>query len=459
MLTKVTADNLIETVVKGGYCSGCGVCTASKGSVLKMGLTKKGNFEPHKVSSEKTKSIVVCPFADHGVNEDSISENLFSKIDKIKKEREIGFYRNIYAGFVKEKDYRQIGSSGGGVSWLCAQLIKENKVNYVIHVKQSNNLESSVFYEYDISSNISELKEGAKSRYYPITLEKVLERIKSSPGKYAIVGVPCFIKGLQLLRFSDPLFKARIVYTISIFCGHLKTTHYMDIILNQFDVPKKEIAKFDFRHKIPNRLASDYGTSVVTRLNKEQIKINKDLFGTNWGLNLFKLKACDYCDDVIGETADISFGDAWLPKYLSDSMGTNVIVVRNQYLDELLKKALKEDILSIEKLSKEDLVKSQAGGFRHRREGLKHRLFLKDENNEWRPRKRYKAEKLLNKKRALIYENRIKMQEVSFNSKNYDNLRAIKKELRPYISVNSKLNKVSLLKRIFNKIKRMIYQK
>ena len=32
----------------------------------------------------------------------------------------------------------------------------------------------------------------------------------------------------------------------------------------------------------------------------------------DWGMGIFKLGACDYCDDIVGETADISFGDAWL---------------------------------------------------------------------------------------------------------------------------------------------------
>ena len=157
---------------------------------------------------------------------------------------------------------------------------------------------------------------------------------------------------------------------------------------------------------------------------------------------------------MIGETADISFGDAWLPQYLDDAKGTNVIVVRNQYLDELIKKGVEEQTLFVEELSKEDLIKSQAGGFRHRREGLRHRLFLQDKNNEWRPQKRYSAQKLADEKRARIYENRIKMQEVSFSSKNHEDLSALKKELEPFIAINSKLNKVSLTKRIWNKIKR-----
>ena len=33
-------------------------------------------------------------------------------------------------------------------------------------------------------------------------------------------------------------------------------------------------------------------------------------------------------DDVVTETADISFGDAWVEPYSSGGRGTNVIIVR-----------------------------------------------------------------------------------------------------------------------------------
>ena len=36
--------------------------------------------------------------------------------------------------------------------------------------------------------------------------------------------------------------------------------------------------------------------------------------------------ACEFCDDVVGETADMSVGDAWLPGYVSDWRGTSVVV-------------------------------------------------------------------------------------------------------------------------------------
>ena len=54
-------------------------------------------------------------------------------------------------------------------------------------------------------------------------------------------------------------------------------------------------------------------TSVVKRSN--------EFYGTHWGYNFFRYSACDACDDVFAETADISVGDAWLDGYIDDPMG------------------------------------------------------------------------------------------------------------------------------------------
>ena len=43
-----------------------------------------------------------------------------------------------------------------------------------------------------------------------------------------------------------------------------------------------------------------------------------------WHYQYFKHNACNFCDDVFGETADITFMDAWLPEYVRDYKGTSL---------------------------------------------------------------------------------------------------------------------------------------
>src|SRR3546814_15744475 len=60
------------------------------------------------------------------------------------------------------------------------------------------------------------------------------------------------------------------------------------------------------------------------------------LLGGNWGHGMFQLGACDFCDDIFAETADVCLGDAWLPQYDSDWRGTNIVISRHADIEQLL---------------------------------------------------------------------------------------------------------------------------
>jgi len=42
-----------------------------------------------------------------------------------------------------------------------------------------------------------------------------------------------------------------------------------------------------------------------------------------WTNGFFKLNACNFCDDIFAELADVVFMDAWIDPYIYDSKGTN----------------------------------------------------------------------------------------------------------------------------------------
>src|SRR5690606_7180320 len=94
----------------------------------------------------------------------------------------------------------------------------------------------------------------------------------------------------------------------------------------------------------------------------------------DWGSGYFQNPACNFCDDVVAETADISFGDAWVEPYSSDGRGTNVVIVRTAHLNELLKGAVHEGRLDLHEVDARFVEETQAAGFRQRREGLSYRL-------------------------------------------------------------------------------------
>ncbi len=384
--------NLFDTVVANGCCIGCGACAAFDPGIRIM-LDGYGRYVATRQSGNSAVNPAparVCPFADGVPNENELAREAFGAETQF--EPHVGYHVANYAGWVVESDFRARGSSGGLASWLLVELLNRGLVDHVVHVAPEPAPAAGIpLFRFAISSTPEEVRAKAKSRYYPVEMSRVIAEMIQRPGRYAVVGIPCFIKALRLACRESAILKERVAFTIGIVCGHLKSTAFAEMFAWQCGITPSELRAIDFRTKVPDRPASSYAVTVAGERDGQTITVTKptsELFGSNWGHGFFKYKACDFCDDVVGETADISIGDAWLREYETDAAGTNVVVVRSQALNSTLADAAAAGRVHLDSIPVEKVVESQAGGFRHRRDGLAYRLFLEDQVGRWRPTKR-----------------------------------------------------------------------
>jgi coenzyme F420-reducing hydrogenase beta subunit len=288
------------------------------------------------------------------------------------------------------------------VSWMLAELFRAGLIDGAAHVVPADPDEDGRFFRYRISRDVDAVREGAKSRYYPIELSGVIDEIRRSPGRYAVVGVPCFVKAVNLLRRNDPVLRERIVFTLGLFCGHMKSARMVESFAWQMGVDIADVRAVEFRRKDPSRPASTYTAELTLRDGEIVVRDWWNMVDGDWGSGFFQNSACDVCDDVVGETADISFGDAWVEPYSSDGRGTNVIVIRSSTVDALVSAAIAEGRLTVEPVDGEFVEQTQAAGLRHRREGLAYRL-------TWRrhlrltPAKRVAPSRAILPRRKLVY--------------------------------------------------------
>lgn len=406
----------ISRVIQGGYCIGCGVCPFVDSS-LSISMTERGQYQASEHGVEPAKiASAVCPFAESRNNEDHLGEQLFASEDDIKHDECIGYYLNTYAGYVLTGGYREEGGSGGILNWTAAKLLETGEVDAVIHVGSSS--KSDVMYEYRVSHTVDELRKGAKSKYYPVELSQVLSYVKDHDEKFAVIGLPCFIKALRLLENKDSVIRDRLKYHLGLVCGHLKSTFFALAEGAECGIAPSRVEQVDFRYKIPGHQSNDYGIKVTGSDENGNkivvIKPTKEMSVTNWGLGYFKYNACEYCDDVLSETADVVCGDAWLPQYAHDGAGTNIVVVRDTRIGQLYAKYADE--IHLESVTPDVVKQSQASGLRHRREGLAYRLYLKDQAGEWRPTKRVSASSRIPTYRKRVYRGRLQLIEASFHA-------------------------------------------
>ena len=312
-----------------------------------------------------------CPFSPHAANEDAIAAARFPAAPH--NDVRLGRFETAYVGHAAEAKYRAGGSSGGMVTWVADALLRRGEIDGVVHVVPTGG-EDGVFFRYAVSRTSAALRAGARSRYFPVDLAEALAEIRATPGRYAVVGIPCFIKAVNLLRAEDPVIAERVTHLLGLFCGHMKSARFVDSFAWQLGVDPDAVRAVEYRRKDEGRPANWYTAQLTLADGSVHARDWWHLADGDWGAGFFQASACDFCDDVVTETADISFGDAWVEPYSSDGRGTNVVVVRSPELRELLADAIGEGRLSLAQVDADFVAGTQAAGLRHRREGLAYRL-------------------------------------------------------------------------------------
>lgn len=386
----------LPIVVSSGLCVGCGACAVAEPESIKMQISDLGTYIPvgrngqplAELSGEVlSRASAVCPFSSAARNEDSIGAEIFAG-DDVQHHEVTGFHRKIVAGHVEEGEFRDRGTSGGMTSWVLSKLLERGDVDAVVHVASTLEGLPNPLSRYTISRTVEDLLGGRKSRYHVQTMAEILSEVKAVPGRYAIVGVPCFIKGVRLLTDHDDILRERIVFGASLFCGHMKSSLYSDYLARSVGVEPSQVKDIDYRHKEPGRPPNRYCAKLSLNDASEVVRGAEQIPMANWGIGIFKLGACDYCDDITGETADISLGDAWLPPFMSDWQGANVAVARSKLAAEILSEGEANGALNVIPWDAETVAESQAGAVRHRRPGLAVRLANRIDMGEWVPPKR-----------------------------------------------------------------------
>jgi coenzyme F420-reducing hydrogenase beta subunit len=351
-------------------CIGCGTCAVASNGAIRMTVGSLGCYEaglgdasPAQIASASR----VCPFSDAASNEDAIAAKRFPDLPA---DPNLGRHAAILAGRIRDEGLLW-GASSGGLLTLVLELLLDNAiVDGVIHVGASP---QGPLFRYRISTSTEEIRSSRKSAYYATTMADCLEAVRATDKRYAIVGVPCFIRAARLLAEESPDVADRLAYFLGIVCGHMKSHFYAESLAWQAGLAPQELAAIDFRVKKQQAPAYSYDYVVRSRSGIVRSASVLDAIDSDWGFAAFQPEACNYCDDVFAETADAVFGDAWLPQYADDSRGTSLVVVRDETILHLLVQAGADRAL-LQDLTPAQATQSQAGGIRHRRDGLRVRL-------------------------------------------------------------------------------------
>lgn len=395
--------NVIDKIVKNDLCIGCGTCAGiCPQKILKIEDNEYGEYIPSEVQvceSHCGLCMEVCPFGDNE-NETQIGAKIYGSTEGIRYLPETGYYLDSYVGYSNE--FRQSSASGGMAVWLLTKLLKEGIVDYVICPTPQKNPEK--LFSFEILSDENSIKAASGSVYYPVEMSEIIQKIIEFPGRYAVTGLPCFIKALRLASQKNRKLRERIAFTIGLVCGQMKSKNYTKYIAALAgNKGLNKIQSVYYRGKDPENPANNYYYHFTDEHGLKYKIFWNDGISEAWVNRWFTPNACNYCDDVFAELADVTFMDAWLPEYSKDSMGTNLVLVRSSEILALIQEGMEKNEIYLSTISIEKVIKSQAGVLDLKRNQLSYRLYIALQEGQKAPKKRVPSEERIGalKKREL----------------------------------------------------------
>lgn len=356
-----------KELTQNDFCIGCGVCA---GICPSKALTIKDdhNGKPHPQLDESLcvncgKCVKVCPFVDHDRDEDSLGKEIFGGVPGIEKGKDCGYYLSSYIGNVNDLESRLSSASGGLTSWLLEKLLESGAVDAICCVFPNPRNREHRF-EFRICQSIEDIRNAAGSKYYPVEISEVLARIRESKGKrFAIVGLPCLLKGLRLAMADDLALRERIKFLLGLVCGSMKTKYFTEYLAKRYGYDYDNIDEIRYRGHDENGLAASFNFEILKKVNQDKKMLGRigfQKYGQLFGSGFFSVSACSCCDDIFAEMADASFMDAWLPEYMSDWRGTSAAIVRNELINKMFADELNDGkALNIESGPIEKTVETQ----------------------------------------------------------------------------------------------------
>lgn len=335
--------------IKSNLCISCGACEYLTGKRVTLKYDKrKGIRIPSPINTlsdnEIRKIDSICPANGYPIVSLGAQIHHSDKYDY-----RIGYYHSFFAAKSHSKTILKKASSGGIMTSLAAFLLESKKVDGIVATKYAYDGEN-ITPKPVIATSLEELLECQGSKYMPVPVFSILDTVKHFNGNLAFIGTPCQIATLRRLQSIYPEFE-NIKFTIGNFCGGFRDLRELDRFREIAGMGHVPIKHFQYRGDgQPGQMIIESERKCWTYPYPDYAKLTGNI----------KYYRCRNCIDATAELADVSCGDAWLPRFINDSDDAwSMVIIRNPHLEVIFQNMTGQELIACETVSMEELIRSQ----------------------------------------------------------------------------------------------------
>lgn len=315
----VTKD--LSGVIESGMCIGCGACEMADSSVRVSLSPSRLIYEPETPGGQAAAD--VCPAV--AVDYAGLQEYLFPGATV----GPFGVVRSVHLSQSTTTSRNMAASSGGLIKELLRHLLSTRQIDGVIALDHVDGIEFGA----RLVQTPDDVDTLPGSIYHNLKQTSALKLLQETPGRLAIVAIPCQLEGLYawVKKFAPDL-RSRISLSIGLLCGWQYSHHSIHAMGEYLGYNPDDISDISYRGGGP------VGKLTVTTRDGEQFTASRRVdFGYQVAFDRhFNTSRCHVCINHSNFLADIVVGDAWLPSTVFTKTGISLVVCRTEFAESTL---------------------------------------------------------------------------------------------------------------------------
>lgn len=311
----------LSGVISSGMCIGCGACEMADPTVRVSLNAKKLIYEPETAGSQKAAD--VCPAVS--VDYEGLQQYLFPG----ETVGPFGVVRSVHLSQSTNNDRNVKASSGGLIKELLRHLLSSGDIDGVIALDHVDGIEFAA----RLVTTVDDIDTLPGSIYHNLKQTPALELLRDTPGRLALVAIPCQLEGLYAwVKQQAPELRTKIVMTIGLLCGWQYSHHSIEAMGEYLGYDPAAISDISYRGGGP------VGKLTVSTHDGKQYTASRRVdFGYQVAFDRhFNTTRCHVCVNHSNFLADLVVGDAWLPSTVFTKTGISLVICRTEFAEQSL---------------------------------------------------------------------------------------------------------------------------